>query len=240
MILLERRELLDGFRKGDQRALAEVYRHYVRDVSRFLVNGFSFDSAGKMCAFRGFRGGYEVEAAIQEVFRRAFEERARLAYDGIHPYRPYLLRIARNAVINDLKSRHPILFRFRTGRPVLLESPEMKEAEDFATADLSPEELLESREVGELVARFRAALDAREQGVFACRFEEGLSAEEAGKKLALSRSQVRTTEAKLRERFLEHMRASGYLAHYKSGGAVDASSALAMSMLLALVAGGMR
>src|SRR5262249_47400158 len=109
-LLLESRPLLDGFRRGDQAALLAVYRHYVRDVARFLTRGFSFSSDGKPCMFRGFAGGYEIEAALQEVFRRAFEERARLAYNGIDPYRPYLLRIARNAVINDLKSRHPILF----------------------------------------------------------------------------------------------------------------------------------
>ena len=226
MIFLERRELLDAFRRGEQAALLEVYRHYVRDVAKFLTRGFTFDSEGKQCSFRGFRGGYEIEAALQEIFRRAFEERARLAYDGINPYRPYLLRIARNAVINDLKSRHPILFRFRAGRPVILETPPEEEPDRIETPERSPEEVLETQEVAKLVADFKASLDARALGVFRMRFEEGLSAEDAGSRIGLTRSQVRTTEAKLRERFLAHMQASGYLTDYKRDvPAVEASLA---------------
>lgn len=234
MIFLERRELLDAFRRGDKNALLEAYRHYVRDVSRFLTRGFTFDSEGKGCSFRGFRGGYEIEAAIQEVFRRAFEERARLAYNGIDPYRPYLLRIARNAVINDLKSRHPILFRFRVGRPVIIEQTPEMDIDENASVEHTPEEILETREVSELVAKFKAGLDARSLDVFRARFEEGLSAEDAGKKLGLTRSKVRTTETKVRAAFLEHMQSSGYLTTYKLGGGGDATKSIAAAMLVLL------
>lgn len=232
MIFLENRELLDAFRRGDKPALLAAYRYYVKDVARFLSRGFSFDSDGRPCSFRGFRGGYEIEAAIQEVFRRAFEERARLAYNGIDPYRPYLIRIARNAVINDLKSRHPILFRFRQGRPVILETPEEADPDRIESAERSPEDVLESEEVARLVAKFKSALDARALGVFRCRFEEGLSAEEAAKRLELTRSQVRTTETKLRERFLAHMHASGYLTEYKKDGRELEKGLAAMMILL--------
>lgn len=233
MIFLENRELLDRFRRGDKQALLETYRFYVRDVSRFLTRGFSFDSDGKGCSFRGFRGGYEIEAAIQEVFRRAFEERARLAYNGIDPYRPYLLRIARNAVINDLKSRHPILFRFRVGRPVIIETTPEMDIDENVSAERTPEELLETREVSELVAAFKAKLDARSLDVFRARFEEGLSAEEAAKQLGLTRSKVRTSESKMRAAFLEHMQRSGYLTTYKQGGG-DATRGIAAAMIVLL------
>ncbi len=214
MILVDDRELLDAFRRGDRAALLAVYEHYVTDVTRFLTRGFTFDSQGRHCAFSGFRGGYEIEAAIQEVFRRAFEERARLAYDGLRPYRPYLLRIARNAVINDLKSKQPILFRYRQGRPVILE-PSPEESPDASpTATASPEEIAEAREVHALVVAFKAELDEREAKVFRARFEEGMSAERAGSSTGLTRSQIRTTEQKLRERFLAFMQSRGYLGHY--------------------------
>ncbi len=232
MILVENRTLLDGFRRGDKPALLEVYRSYVPDVTRFLIRGFTFDSGGKLCSFRGFRGGYEVEAAVQEVFRRAFEERARLAYDGIHPYRPYLLRIARNLVINDLKAKSPLLFRFRTGQPIVLEPAEEETPESLPAEIRSPEEELEVREVAGLVAEFKAKLDTRERGVFEERFEKGLSAEKAGAALGLSRSQVRTTETKLRAEFLSHMQRSGYLTHYRDvPGSLEKSMAT-MAMLM--------
>jgi RNA polymerase sigma-70 factor (ECF subfamily) len=248
MILVERRELLDGFRRGDRAALAEVYRHYVKDVARFLRRGFSFSSEGRPFSFRGFGGGYEVEAAVQEVFRRAFEERARQSYNGIDPYRPYLLRIARNTVINDLKSKQPILFRFRAGRPVILESaPDEPEPgqDPFAPLELSPEELAEAQEVAEIVRRFKSSLDARASGVFLQRFEEGLSAEDTASKLGLTRSQVRTTEAKLREAFLRHLEGSGYLEAYRSTTAAGASSrpeqvGALIAFVLMIAAGGGR
>ena len=234
MIFLEKRELLDAFRRGEQGALLETYRHYVKDVAHFLTRGFSFDSEGRGCSFRGFRGGYEIEAALQEVFRRAFEERARLAYDGINPYRPYLLRIARNLVINDLKSRQPILFRFRVGRPVIIEQTGELESEEAGEIAHTPEELLETREVAGLVNAFKARLDQRSLDVFRARFEEGLSAEDAAKKLNLTRSKIRTTEAKMRKSFLEHMQSCGYLTAYSlDRGEVKRGVAAAIMVLLA-------
>lgn len=232
MILVERRELLDGFRRGDRSALLEVYRHYVTDVSRFLSRGFTFDSKGRHCAFQGFRGGYEIEAALQEVFRRAFEERARLAYDGLRPYRPYLLRIARNTVINDLKSKQPILFRFRAGRPVILEASE--EVIEPVASTASPEDVAEAREVHELVVAFKRELDDRELAVFTARFEEGRSAVAAAAHSGLTRSQIRTTEAKLRARFLTFMQARGYLGHYRSSDGGFEHGVTAAMLLLAL------
>jgi RNA polymerase sigma factor (sigma-70 family) len=232
MILLESRALLDGFRRGDKSALLAVYRRYVGDVTRFLMRGFTFTSGGRLCSFRGFRGGYEIEGAIQEVFRRAFEERARLAYDGINPYRPYLLRIARNLVINDLKAKEPILFRFRAGQTVVLEPAEEEMPEALPAQVRSPEEELEVREVAKLVAQFKATLGSRELGVFEHRFEKGLSAENAASELGLTRSQVRTTETKLRKSFLAHMQSSGYLSHYRADpGALEKSMATIASLM---------
>lgn len=233
MILVEDRELLDGFRRGDRDALHTVYRHYVTDVARFLTRGFTFDSKGRHCAFRGFRGGYEIEAALQEIFRRAFEARARQAYDGLRPYRPYLLRIARNAVINDLKAKQPILFRYRAGQPVILESSPQEDPDRVPEPSASPEDVAEAREVHELVIAFKAQLDERELSVFQARFEQGLSALRAGEAVGLTRSQIRTTESNLRRRFLAYMQARGYLGHMKSGDAgLEHGVAAAMLVLV--------
>lgn len=231
MILRERRALLDGFRRGDRAALLEVYRHYVPIVSRFLLRGFSFESNGRTLSFRGFRGGYEIEATLQEVFRRAFEEKARLAYNGLDPYQPYLLRIARNLVLNDLKAKQPILFRYRQGGPVLLESAEGP-VDELPPVPPDAADRLEAEEVAQLVANFRASLDTRELGVFQARFEEGLAAERVAERLSLTRSQVRTTETKLRARFLEHMRSAGYLEHYRPLKVAAGAGALGVVLLL--------
>ena len=41
-LLIERRELLDRFKRGERRALEEVYRHYAPEVAAFLQRGFTF------------------------------------------------------------------------------------------------------------------------------------------------------------------------------------------------------
>lgn len=234
MILLEDRALLDAFRAGQTPALLAVYRHFVVDVTRFLSRGFTFNSQGRPCAFRGFGGGYEIEAAVQEVFRKAFEDKARLAYDGLNPYRPYLLRIARNLVINDLKSKQPILFRYRHGRPVILDAPCEADLalENTPVADRSQQELLEAQEVAALVQAFKASLGPRELGVFEQRFERGVSAVKAGEALGLTRSQVRTCEDKLRAGLLEHMHRGGYLQNYRRSGPGPAQAVAALAVVL--------
>lgn len=232
MILIEDRKLLDGYRAGEQAALLAVYRHYVRDVTRFLARGFTFNSRGRPFAFRGFSGGYESEAAVQEVFRKVFEENARLAYDGLSPFRPYLLRIARNLVINDLKAKQPILFKYRQGRAVTLSEPSEAELalENTPIADRSQDDLLEAQEVAQLVAEFKKSLSARELGVFEQRFEHGHSALDAAQALGLGRSQVRTTEGRVRGSFLKYMQRSGYLQNYTANGpsAVEALGTVAL------------
>lgn len=234
MILLEDRALLDGFRAGDRSALLKVYQAYVMDVTRFLSRGFTFNSQGRLCAFRGFSGGYEVEAAVQEAFRRAFEEKARLAYDGLHAYRPYLLRIARNLVINDLKAKQPMLFRYRQGRPVLLNTPTEEELalQNTPVADRDQDQLLEAQEVARLVLTFKQGLSARALGVFEQRFERGNSALKAGQALGLTRSQVRTTEEKVRTELLHYLQSQGYLEHYQRSGAGSAQAVAALALVL--------
>src|SRR5437763_656168 len=105
MLLVERRELLDRFRVGQQSALAEVYRHYRPELVAFLSRGFSFRSGERTLSFRGYTQPYDLNNAVQETFARAFKESARLGYDGLRSYKWYLLTIARNFVIDEFRQR---------------------------------------------------------------------------------------------------------------------------------------
>ena len=93
--------LLRRFREGEREALSAVYRFYFDDVYRLGQHGFVTRD--------GLRGGrIEPEADrvdfVQDVFVKAFASDARLSYDGLRPYRPFLLRIARNLRV-DLARR---------------------------------------------------------------------------------------------------------------------------------------
>jgi RNA polymerase sigma factor (sigma-70 family) len=92
------RNLLDRFRQGEQEILAQIYRAYVRRVE-LLVRGL---------LRRRWRGeliaAEQCEDLVQEAFARAFTRRAREAFDESRDYGAYLLVIARNVVIDVLRS----------------------------------------------------------------------------------------------------------------------------------------
>jgi RNA polymerase sigma factor (sigma-70 family) len=92
---------LADFRAGERAALETVYRHYVDELTRILRLGFIVGDAGAL-RVKGLEGP-ELRDAVQEVFVRAFQEKARRSYDGVRPYRPYLLRIARNLRLDQLR-----------------------------------------------------------------------------------------------------------------------------------------
>jgi RNA polymerase sigma-70 factor (ECF subfamily) len=222
-LLIERRELLDRFKRGERRALEEVYRHYVPDVAAFLQRGFSFSSGGRPLRFGGYTQPFDLDNALQETFLRAFKESARLGYDGLHPYKSYLLAIARNLVLDEFRNREvamsPFIDRLDASGP----SESRGDGEDAAPAaavsdgpssGVSAEQEFLRRELGLLYAGFVARLDERDRTFFRHRFEEQRTQVEAGQLSELSHMQARTLEKKLRRAFLEFMQTNGYLDAY--------------------------
>src|SRR5687768_6138410 len=100
-LFLERRELLARFRAGERPALEETYRFYAPVVANFLSRGFTFKSGESTLRFQGYRDAFDLDNALAETFVRAFREAARLGYDGLNPYKNYLLTIARNLSIDE-------------------------------------------------------------------------------------------------------------------------------------------
>jgi len=200
-LLLSDRALLDAFRRGERRAIERVYHCYLGQVVSLLRRGFGFASAGKPMTFRGLHDAWELECAVQDVFSRAFSADARLAYDGISPYGPYLLTIARNWAISRERSEG----RERRRRDGLA-------AEGAPPGPDSPEEQALRAELRELVARFRGTLTAEQQRFLDARYGEDRSLLEAARVLGLSRMQARSRDQRLREAFVEFLRREGYLA----------------------------
>jgi RNA polymerase sigma factor (sigma-70 family) len=230
-LLIERRELLERFRRGERRALEEVYRHYVSDVANFLSRGFSFTSRDRTLRFVGYTEPFDLDNAIQETFARAFKESARLGYDGLNSYKNYLLAIARNLVIDEFRNREVAMSPFvdqiaspdlSDRIPVAAHDGEEAPAAGPRGAVRSPaggsaEQDYLHDELSRLYAGFVERLDERDRTFFRARFEEQRTQVEAGEACGLSHMQARTLEKKLRERFLKYMHANGYLEAY--GGA---------------------
>jgi len=228
-LLIERRELLDRFKRGERPALEEVYRHYAPDVAAFLQRGFTFSSAGRPLHFRGYAQPFDLDNALQETFVRAFKESARLAYDGLHPYKSYLLAVARNLVLDEFRNREVAMSPFieqldgggasepqAGGSQFGEEAAPASTVGDAPSAGVSAEQEFLRNELGRLYAAFVARLDERDRTFFRHRFEEQQTQVEAGQHSGLSHMQARTLEKKLRRAFLEFMQSNGYLEAYAS------------------------
>jgi RNA polymerase sigma-70 factor, ECF subfamily len=193
-IFADNRDLLDRFRRGDRAALSEVYYRYVDEVATLARRGFTIESSGHVYV-RGVSGDAEREV-VQETFARAFAEKARTAYNGIDPYRPYLMRIAKNLLID----------RFRAA------SKQEVELDDNAPFELGEEPVdLDWEQRRTATVEYLATLDAETREVVRLRFEDELSQDEAAAKLGCSRRRVRTLEAKAQKELRKWLHKRGLL-----------------------------
>lgn len=191
--LTRNRALLDAFRRGERAALERVYRAHVDDVVRLFRHGFVAGEA-RVAGLGDLDRCLEL---TQDVFLRAFSPAARAGYDGLRPYRPYLLRIARNLLIDRLRAG---------GREVPLaavaDGPEA-EARLFPPEVPEPEADLHRQRLKEATQAFLASQDAELQRFVTLRFVEDRSQYEVLEAMAVTRRRVRTLE----RRALEGLRA---------------------------------
>lgn len=184
--------LLGAFRRGEGSVLEQVYRAYAPSVARYLERSRA-----------GRSGVLDVAAAQQEAFERAFSPRAREAYDGRRPYAAWLRAVARSAAVAVLRRGGRL-----AERCVPLE--QVEECAGWEAGGESPEEHVLREEGRALVRRFMAGLGAQERSLLELRFMEGLSQREAGEELGLSRQEVRTREARLRQELGRYLAAAGW------------------------------
>jgi RNA polymerase sigma factor (sigma-70 family) len=200
------RELLERFRRGDRTALAAVYERYVDDVATLARRGFTIESSGHVYV-RGATGDGEREL-VQETFLRAFAQKARLAFDGIGAYRPYLLRITKNLMID----------RFRAAQK---EAKHVEHVESgvgdldallSANAELPPGEPdLDFKTQLAATAEYLATLDDETRKIIALRFEDELSQDEVAARAGCTRRRVRSVEARAQDELRAYLRQRGLL-----------------------------
>lgn len=219
MLLIKDPDLLAAFRRGDKAAMEIVYRHYVKGLGHFLQKGFSFRSADRFFYFKGYRAAFDLHNAVQEVFRRAFEEKARLSYNGVNSYSNWILAIARNMVINGFRDREIPFSQFDDRGDGEKRQWDNEVTEEYsgvlyATANAKQDDALESAQLKQLLAQFMGQLHEEDRELVRLRYGEGLGQEEAAKELKSTRMKVRTQESKIRRRLIGFMRTTGYLDAY--------------------------
>ena len=218
MFLAKDKELLAAFKEGDRDALDKVYRHYGPGVTSFLRKGFTFRSGSTHYYFKGIQDPSDLKSSVQEVFRRAFEGKARNSYNGINSFTNWVLAIGRNMVINRFRNREIAFSDYISAGD---ERSHLTVMDDEVTDAYSgvlysqplgmQDELMESVELKELIADFMAKLSPQEQQLLLYRFAEGKGQEETARLIKSTRMKVRTAEARLRNRLRAFLRTSGYI-----------------------------
>jgi RNA polymerase sigma-70 factor (ECF subfamily) len=188
-IFADNRDLLDRFRRGDRKALEQVYYRYIEDVATLARRGFTIESSGHAYV-RGHDADGERELA-QETFLKAFTEKARLAYDGVSPYRPYLLRITKNLMIDR--------YRAAQHATVRIDDAGLGDIDQLlsANAELVPGDPsgdLHWQQLRAATNEYVATLDAESRQLIALRFVDELSQDETAVRMKCSRRRVRTVE----------------------------------------------
>jgi RNA polymerase sigma-70 factor, ECF subfamily len=189
--------LLERFRAGARPAMEAVYWFYVRRIEALVRHGFSLPGAAG--AFRAKAS--EVEDLVQEVFARAFSERARLSFDGLRAYGPFLATLARNTVID---------WGRRRGREVLVDGRN-DDLADLTRADSTPEPVpgWADEDVAAIVSKYLAGLPKDLADLHHRRYVLAESQADAAAALGLSRQQLRTREARLRDGLADALKAGG-------------------------------
>jgi RNA polymerase sigma-70 factor (ECF subfamily) len=185
MVFDNDRALLDSFRRGEQRALTTVFSTYVDEVATLVQRGFTMSVSRVVVP--GERDLHRQRDLVQETFVRAFSERARLAYDGISPFRPWLLRIAKNLMIDEGR---------RAGRLVATPAVDVDLAQ---VNDVSPEDELEWKTLRGATVAWKATLDAETLRFVQLRFEDEHSQAEVAAAMKVTRRRIRTLEQVVRD-----------------------------------------
>ena len=182
-------ELLRRFRAGERGALGEVYDAYAERVGRMVRRGCHLQSASGALG-----GGLRVSAedfldVVQEVFVKAFSPAARHGYDGLRDFGPYLLMIARNVMVDELRRR---------GATVSL-PPEVFAILASDEASLEERAPWEDAERLSVVERFVTSLPPDLARAHRHRYVEGLTQEATALAMGISRQNLRTLEGRLHQ-----------------------------------------
>jgi RNA polymerase sigma factor (sigma-70 family) len=193
-IFLQNRALLDQFRRGERQALEQVYRAYFDQVYRLARHGFVTSTGARA---RPLEREDDRMDFVQDVFVKAFAERSRQAYDGLRPYRPFLLQTARNLRIDQLRKsgrelgEGEALGAGHVDIDALIDGGDEVQAPDAVEGDAQWQLLV--RTTSDILSSF----DAETRTFAELRFVKELSQADVAAELGVTRRKVRTLESRL-------------------------------------------
>ena len=179
----------EAFRRGERWAMNEVYQVYFPVVSIVARQGFG--------NFRGFFNPADRDDAIQTIFAAAFEEKARLSYNGIDPYVSFLRGLGHNVVRRMLEKST----RFKRTDWV---------ADPGGAAPDTAEDTIIKSEAAQVMRKFYEDLsDPNEKIILERYYVNGEAEESIAKDIGMTRYKVRKTIALLHRLMQRHARVHG-------------------------------
>lgn len=179
----------EAFRRGERWAMEAVYRSYAPLVHIVVRQGFG--------GFRGFYDPVTRDDAVQTVFAAAFEERARLAYDGIQDYARFLRGLAHN-VCRQMLDKDRRFARVPDPEP------------DAHEAGPDLETQLIDAETKKICAGFAGSLqDAHERAVLTRYFCDGAAEETLAPELDVTRYRLRKIIATVKKKMARYLTEHG-------------------------------
>jgi RNA polymerase sigma-70 factor, ECF subfamily len=154
--------LVGEARTGDTWAFGMIFDHYHEAVYRYIASRVDRPT--------------DAEDLTQLVFVKALEALPRYESRGI-PFGGWLFRLARNAVIDFVRTRH--------------EHTELDAIGERADGDAGPDEIAAFRQDLDAVAVALAGLTSEQRETIALRFFAGLSAREAAEAMGKQEGTVR-------------------------------------------------
>jgi len=154
--------LVTEARNGDSWAFGMIFDHYHDSIYRFIASRVQRPS--------------DAEDLTQLVFVKALEALPRYESRGV-PFGGWLFRLARNAVIDHVRTRH--------------EHAELDALIESANGDAGPDEIAVVRQELDAVGAALAGLTDEQKEAISLRFFAGLSAREAAEAMGKQEGTVR-------------------------------------------------
>lgn len=205
-IFIDNPVLLKDFRQGKKQVLHDVYHRYVDTVEIVVRNGFI--SSHNQKTIRGITSSETQKELIQEIFVRAFSQNARLAYDGIRPFKAFLLTIARNVMIDHIRKVSRDAMGYATYPDDKGEPPVPLQADPGDKTE-EREERLYWDTCFQSVAGLLPTFNAMERQFVQLRFVEEISQRDVADKMKITRWRARVLEQKITKRVRAHLQKEG-------------------------------
>lgn len=166
-------ELMVTLRGGDREALAELVRRYQNDIFRFCLH---------------YLRDYELAQELaQETFVRVYVARQR--FDERRKFRPWVLCIARNLSLNELKRKKSV--HMESLEEYASTAREDDGALQRSSEDMPDQELM-GQERREILAGLLNGLSAEAREIVILRFFEKMSARDIAEVVGSTEGAVRT------------------------------------------------